>query len=151
MPVPYAGCGVERRGFSLQSRRLFVLGQAGVLMGVPDADCGGGEAGDLKAVPNIGCGVEMWVSHGSPRRWLLGGGRLGSHGNPRRWLWEGGDGVSHGSPGRWLLGGEAWFSWQSQTLVVGGGRLGFSWQSRTLVVGERLAFFMAVSDAGCLV
>ena len=88
-------------------------------MGVPEADCGGGEAGDLKTVPNIGCGEEMWVSHGSNRRWLLGG-RLGSH----------------GSPWTMIVGQARWeVSRQSQTLVVGEDRRGFSWQSQMLVVG----------------
>ena len=76
-------------------------GEAGVLMPLPDAGCAEGEAGVLMAVPDAGCevggGVLMAISDAS----FVGGGE-GSHGSPRLWLW-----------------GENWgFLWQSHMLVV---------------------------------
>ena len=176
MPVPYAGCGVERRGFSLQSRRRGISRQCQTLVV-------GWRCGFLMAVLDAGCWGGDGVSHGSPRRWLLGGGGLVLMAIPDTGCGRGETGilmavpdagcggeagVFHGSLRRWLFGLKTWilmavldagcgwdrqgFSGESQTWLWGRIDWGFHGSSQTLVVGGvEAGVFMAVSDAGCWV
>ena len=103
-------------------------------MAVPEAGCGGEDAGVLMAVPDDGCGGGKRQGFPWQSKTLVVGGRcIGSHGSPRHWLWC----------------GRLVFSWQSQTLVVGG-------QAGVLMAVEdtgcgrgEAGVLMAVPDAGC--
>ena len=113
MTIPDVGCRAERRGFLWDYQMPLVGGEAaipdtacggetGILMEVPNAAFGGGEAGFSWQSQMLFVGVETGVLMGVPdmvvgedrlgfswqsQTLFVGGRSCGSHGSPRCWLW----------------------------------------------------------------
>ena len=96
MAVSDAGCGRERQGFSWQSQMLVVGGRRGFSWQLPTLVVGG-EAGVIMAVTDAGCGgLEAVCSSMQSQALFVGELYGGSHGRLRHCLWGGGR-DSHGS------------------------------------------------------
>ena len=92
--IPDAACGGRAVASHSSPRCWLLLGDSVVLMAVPDTGCGGRHLFSWQ-FPGTLCGVGrrgfFWQCH----TLVLMGRGGGSHGSPSRWLWGGGDVLVH--------------------------------------------------------